>query len=254
MKESFGYLRSVWRKAAVQNLPKILSWVLIFALCTPVYSTSLVRASEPGREGGLCEHHPEHTAECGYAPGTDGTPCTHEHDDTCGYTAPVEGAPCTHEHDDTCGYVPGTDEIPCDKGCEDTDGDGETDHSPDCAYTPGEEGAPCTHEHDDTCGYIEPEEGAPCTHEHDDTCGYAPGEQGSPCTFICELCPAPVSGVIASWEWAEEGAAPQWNEDAGCYALAVSGAGEEAPLTAEMLRGLLPEAVDALLEIGRAHV
>lgn len=25
---------------------------------------------------GLCEHHPEHTAECGYAPAEPGQPCT----------------------------------------------------------------------------------------------------------------------------------------------------------------------------------
>lgn len=30
-----------------------------------------------------CPHHPEHTPECGYAPATVGSACTHEHTDAC---------------------------------------------------------------------------------------------------------------------------------------------------------------------------
>ena len=28
---------------------------------------------------GLCEHHPEHTEDCGYTEGTEGAACEHEH-------------------------------------------------------------------------------------------------------------------------------------------------------------------------------
>ena len=92
--------------------------------------------------GGLCEHHPEHTAECGYV---EAVPCGHtEHTASC-YTDELicgleeDGAQtvsandaaephqhtqdcyaldCPHErgeHDDTCGYVEGT---ACTDNCE----------------------------------------------------------------------------------------------------------------------------------------
>ena len=48
---------------------------------------------------GPCEHHTAHDEACGYAAGSEGSPCTHEHGAECG----AEGAGCTHEHDETCG-------------------------------------------------------------------------------------------------------------------------------------------------------
>ena len=49
-----------------------------------------------------CNHHPEHTAECGYVAEVAYQPCGHEHDAACGYQ---EAAPCTHScADGTCGY------------------------------------------------------------------------------------------------------------------------------------------------------
>ena len=47
---------------------------------------------------GLCEHHPEHTEDCGYTEGTEGAACEHEHTEDC-YT-PVKK--CIHEHDESC--------------------------------------------------------------------------------------------------------------------------------------------------------
>lgn len=53
-------------------------------------------------EDTYCEHHPEHTEECGYVEAVEGQPCTHVHDGECGYVKPVEaveaveGQPCTH--------------------------------------------------------------------------------------------------------------------------------------------------------------
>ena len=47
---------------------------------------------------GLCEHHPEHTEDCGYTEGIEGAACKHEHTEDC-YTL-VEK--CIHEHDESC--------------------------------------------------------------------------------------------------------------------------------------------------------
>ena len=63
---------------------------------------------------GPCEHHTAHDEACGYAAGSEGSPCTHEHGAECG----AEGAGCTHEHDETCGYVPAVEGHPCTYVCE----------------------------------------------------------------------------------------------------------------------------------------
>ena len=94
-------------------------WAALLLCLTMVFST--VGADSPASgadpDTGLCEHHPAHTAECGYI-------------------APSEGSPCQHVHDERCGYAPPMPGVPCDKGCTDTDGDGVIDHVPGCAYTP----------------------------------------------------------------------------------------------------------------------
>ena len=46
----------------------------------------------------LCEHHPEHTEDCGYTEGTEGAACEHEHTEDC-YTLVKK---CVHEHDESC--------------------------------------------------------------------------------------------------------------------------------------------------------
>ena len=48
--------------------------------------------------GGLCEHHTEHNADCGYTEGIEGTPCNHEHTEDC-YTLVTE---CVHKHTEDC--------------------------------------------------------------------------------------------------------------------------------------------------------
>ena len=126
---------------------RILKKTLIFilaAIMTFSYSGLNIMADETeAYPEGLCEHHPEHTPECGYSEASEGHPCGHAHDETCGY-----------EEEQT--------EVPCDMGCTDTDGDGVTDHVPECAYRPYREGHPCSHTHDEACGYVEAKEAAPC--------------------------------------------------------------------------------------------
>lgn len=76
-------------------LPLCLCVLMAFTLCVPAapaYAEE-VPASQDGR---LCVHHPEHTADCGYAE-AGGQPCTHVHDGSCGYVEPVEGQPCKYD-------------------------------------------------------------------------------------------------------------------------------------------------------------
>lgn len=62
---------------------------------------------------------------------------------------------CPHhtEHTADCGYVEAVAGVPCDMGC--TAGeDGKIVHAPGCAYCPATEGAPCNHVCDETCGGV----------------------------------------------------------------------------------------------------
>lgn len=92
------------------------------------------------RGGVLCEHHPEHTEECGYVEA-------------------VKGHRCEHVHMDEC-Y---TDELIC--GYDDEDMDLATDSSATHVHKKKCYELDCPHkrgEHDDDCGYIEAVKGQPC--------------------------------------------------------------------------------------------
>ena len=165
-----------------------LAMVLCLCMIFPSAGTFASAAEKSAYTGGLCEHHPEHTPECGYTEAVEGQPCAHVHDESCGYSEPTEEIPCTHSHDESCGYQAAVAEIPCDKGCTNTDENGNIIHQEGCAYQPAVEEQPCTHEHDETCGYQTAVEGSPCTHIHDEGCGYVEAVEEQPCSFICEIC------------------------------------------------------------------
>ena len=165
-----------------------LSLILCLCMVFPSAATVVSAAEKPAYTGGLCEHHPEHTAECGYVEAVEGQPCTHQHDQECGYSEPTGEIPCTHVHDASCGYQEAVAEVPCDKGCVDEDGDGNIDHQEGCAYQPAVEGKPCTHQHDENCKYRAASEGSPCTHVHDSACGYVEAVEGQPCGYACAIC------------------------------------------------------------------
>ena len=129
---------------------QLLALLLCMIMLMPTSFGSALAAGVD--DTGLCEHHTEHTADCGYI-------------------AAVEGHECNHQHDETCGYVEAVPGVDCDKGCTDTNGDGIVDHAEDCAY-------------------IAPVEGHECTHQHDETCGYVEAVQGADCTYECEICAA----------------------------------------------------------------
>ena len=109
----------------------------------------------------LCEHHTEHTSDCGYTEGTPEQPCAHEHTDECYAIA----GQCVHTaHDESCGGL--ADPTACTHVC-------------------GE----------DTGCVIKT---LNCQHQHDESCGYVPATAGTPCTFVCEICSAQDSGNPAT--------------------------------------------------------
>ena len=122
---------------------------------------------------GLCEHHTEHTVDCGYTEGTPETPCTHEHTEDC-YTLVTE---CVHEHGPEC-YPEESAET---AEAESVSGNTATSSEPE-----EQEPSACTHVCSEESGCIT--EILDCKHEHDAACGYTPATQGTPCTFVCEIC------------------------------------------------------------------
>ena len=82
-----------------------------------------VSASESSG-GGLCEHHTEHTPDCGYKEAEPGHGCTHEHTEDCYRTVEGEDGSttrepdCHHEHDESCGYREAAEGSPCTFVCE----------------------------------------------------------------------------------------------------------------------------------------
>ncbi len=152
---------------------KIISMLLCGAMlvshCTP---SAFAEAQTITTADGLCEHHTEHTEDCGYTVGTPETPCAHEHTEDC-YTEVTE---CIHEHTPEC-YPEETEES--------TSGD---DAVP--ADTEEREPENCTHLCSEESGCITKEWN--CPHEegqHDESCGYVPAEEGTPCGYVCRICP-----------------------------------------------------------------
>lgn len=101
-------------------MQKILSLFMAMLMAASLCAGALPVAaeSETTAESGLCEHHPAHTQDCGYAPGQAAQPCTHVHDERCGMATPENA--CTHIHDETCGYREATPQSPCtyaENGC-----------------------------------------------------------------------------------------------------------------------------------------
>ena len=72
--------------------------LLLCGIMVTAQTSFTVRAEAPIGQGGLCEHHPVHTQECGYTPADPGAPCTHTHDDDCF----ISVKNCIHVHTAEC--------------------------------------------------------------------------------------------------------------------------------------------------------
>ena len=142
----------------------------VMVLTMPGVPTMAMEVGAPVVDTGLCEHHPEHTEDCGYTEGEAGTPCGHEHTEEC-YTLVKK---CVHEHDESC--------------YSDLEESGEektaTASEPEKVHPTA-----CEHECSEESGCITKE--LNCAHErgeHDETCGYVPAKEGTPCAYVCEIC------------------------------------------------------------------
>ena len=139
----------------------LLAAAMIFTM--PGVPASAVEAGASAVHTGLCEHHPEHTEDCGYTEGTEGAACEHEHDESC-YPV-LEGS-----------------------ASENTATPSEAEKTQPTA---------CTHECSEESGCITKE--LSCPHErgeHNDSCGYIPATEGTPCGYTCELCNSQDSGLV----------------------------------------------------------
>lgn len=106
------------------------------SLCMVVGMLPVTAFAEGHTARGLCEHHPEHTAECGYG---EAQPCEHEHSEDC-YTDGL-----------ICGY---------DEEAETTATDSDAEHTHtqecyalDCPHERGEHDADCGYAEAQPCGY-----------------------------------------------------------------------------------------------------
>lgn len=196
-----------------------LAVVLCLCMIFPSAAMTVAAAEEPAEEtpaytGGLCEHHLEHTEDCGYVEAVEGSPCQHEHtedcyaavpsesesvepvcshvhDESCGYSAPTEGTPCTHEHTEECFEWVTECVHEHTEDCYEESSVSDNTATPSdfkerklvCNHECSEESGcitkkiVCQHEHDSECGYSEGSEGTPCTHVHDESCGYLAAEE-----------------------------------------------------------------------------
>ena len=154
----------------------LLAAAMIFTM--PGVPTFAVKAGASAVHTGLCEHHPEHTENCGFTEGTEGAACEHEHIEDC-YTLVKK---CIHEHDESC--------YPVLEGSvsENTATPSEAEKAQPTA---------CTHECSEESGCITKE--LSCPHErgeHDESCGYIPAIEGTPCGYTCEQCNSQDSGLV----------------------------------------------------------
>ena len=160
-------------------LSLLLCGVMLFSLCSQAAFAEGVEA------GGLCEHHPQHTAECGYTEGSEGAPCSHEHTGDR-YTLVTE---CVHEHGPEC-YPQ--------ESVEPAETEGATDDAAAPSEPKEQEPSACAHVCSEESGCIT--KTLDCQHEHDETCGYAPATEGTPCTYVCEICNPQDSGEAEETE------------------------------------------------------
>ena len=134
-------------------------------VCSTLPVNVLAVESSNRNVGGLCEHHAEHTEDCGYTEGSEGTPCNHEHTEDC-YTLVTS---CVHKHTAVC--------YPAESVSDNTASPSDAENR---------EPTECSHECSEDTGCIKKE--LDCKHEHDEACGYVPATEGRPCGYICGEC------------------------------------------------------------------
>ena len=113
-----------------------------------------------GYVAGICEHHREHTKDCGYEASVEEKSCTHVHTDACYKEVLTCEMEETEAHAHTAACYDSSENLICGKA--------ETE----------------AHQHDTACY----EKKLQCGHTHTADCGYAEAQAGHPCTYICPVC------------------------------------------------------------------
>lgn len=152
-------MKRTWKR----TLSVVLSIAMLFGM-TGMNTALAVEGTPPGTSG-LCEHHPEHDADCGYTEGTPEIRCSYEHTDEC-YE---EVTNCVHNHSEQC--YDDSEEI--------------------ATGSEAREPVNCTHVCDETSGCVT--EVLDCQ-QHNDECGYIAAVPGTPCAYVCEECAEKDSG------------------------------------------------------------
>ena len=197
---------------------RLLSLALSMAMVLSVLPMPSIAAEGDG----LCEHHREHTAGCGYVAAVEGHDCGHVCGEEC-YTVTTD---CQHVHDESC-YSDGV--LPA---------EGEEKAADACAHTACTEESGCV-----TKAHT-------CTHKHDGSCGYVEAVAGSPCTYQCEQCTGASEPellledtVLTDWEWVDP---DEWLDETGSFAM--PGVTEDYPAYFEDVVEYLPTQITALID------
>lgn len=209
---------------------RILAGILAFVLVFSSGGLPVLAENERdlGYTVGLCEHHTQHTDECGYAEASEESPCTHEHTDEC-YIADENGEKilnCQHVHDDSCGFKESSEESPCMYECEIC---GAQDEPADTADS-GEE----TSDAADTSE--KPADVADVSEEPAETVDNNVDENAAGTVETDAK-----SVELISWEWVDEEG--YLTESDGAWGIGVPGVSEENPLTKEELEPMLPKQI-----------
>lgn len=196
---------------------RLLSLALSMAMVLSVLPMPSIAAEGDG----LCEHHCEHTAGCGYVAAVEGHDCGHVCGEEC-YTVTTD---CQHVHDESC-YSDGV--LPAE----------------------GEEKEPdkCTHACSEESGCVTKVNA--CVHTAHDGCGYVEAVAGSPCTYQCDLCTGASEPellledtVLTDWEWVDP---DEWLDETGSFAM--PGVTEDYPAYFEDVVEYLPTQITALID------
>lgn len=163
---------------------KLLSFLLTLVMVMGSIPTDVFYSNVSAAEvSGICEHHTEHTAECGYVEAVEGSPCTHVCGDAC---VTVTGTSCVHVHGQgDCTYVAARQAVYCGHTCStEVCGFVQAVAEVACGCVPGEDG---TLVHAEGCGYVAPVAGVGCGFVHENCgCVSAVSESGS-CGHVCSV-------------------------------------------------------------------
>lgn len=201
---------------------RCLAWLLCLGILIP-YSADAVRALAKDPTG-LCEHHPKHTASCGY----EEEKIVHVHDEDC-YEIHCLFSSGASEEKEKSEASAGTEQTAAEGG-------GETSVS-------DRQGAPDQKENGNSSHVCTVESGCKKL-----VCTLPEKTPGHPCEYVCQICDP--AQIVSRWEWIDEEEFLARDEEQRVWVLALPGASQTNPLTQEDLEGMLPAQILAELADG----